>query len=684
MIRHAALPTTADTASLSPPSLCPQMTLQHVCYLGIALLLSWLPVLLGSGVIGEVAGLYVLSTSSQAYFQPTHGWLLYIITPLVVTSSFCLYLSPGMLLVLALGRVHSTVEWGVLAFGTSLLLSIALSTGAKLALGMPLTSLVGVSLWCGMAGLTWLLVALRLRRQGDKPWPIAAWPDVRRCLWIVGIPLLAVSVLLPKLFWENFNVDGIEAFEYGRSLTTHLLPYWELQDGVFGFYQNFMLFAYLNHWFITLFGPYEAAARLPFVLSLTMLFCTLVLLIEWARERRLSGLEETVVWLGLALYTVVQVYNTNYEPFFADIAEMAATDSLQVVLFLATCYALWARQPQWLWIFGLMTYCATPGGLLLLGALAVATVTSRDPGRWEQLWLLGSVILTCLCLWLAYEILYNPLVTDSVNNQFSAKNILRRLYPPTVTEVVRFNVLLFPSGILPALALLVVRRKDQISWGIAGVTIVYFGVLYLQAWTAVHQFTPIMVLPLVVFWRLYGAVPRRIQRWLLPAVAVTTALSLVLSCPRHFQINQAIRQFGQATAYRVGDYEHAYEHAVRAGWSLYALLPRHYRLLYPEQPWGTDPLSWIYYATRAKSPGTMINYVVQPVSDPVPAKATQVIARDGVAVYVRDLDVWQRDREQLLPRVVVSPLYEPVLRRTAQFFRAYAERMQPKVLEERR
>jgi hypothetical protein len=277
---------------------------------------------------------------------------------------------------------------------------------------------------------------------------------------------------------------------------------------------------------------------------------------------------------------------------------------------------------------------------------------------------------------LAYAALYNPLVVGGVNDQFSAKNLLRRLYPPTVTEFVRFNALLFPSGVLPALALCAVRRQDRVAWISAGVTLIYFGVLYLQAWTALHQFTPVMVLPLLVFWRLYMTTSQRLQGWLLATVTATTVVCLVLSLPRHFQINQAVRQFGQATAYQIGNYEHDYERAVHAGASLYALLPGDYRWQYPEQPWGADPNSWIYYATRAKSPDTAVNYVVQAATEPAPPETTQVLSHDGIAVYVRDLEAWQRDRERVLPRVVISALYEPILRRTYAFFRAYVARVQ--------
>jgi len=93
-------------------------------------------------------------------------------------------------------------------------------------------------------------------------------------------------------------------------------------------------------------------------------------------------------------------------------------------------------------------------------------------------------------------------------------------------------------------------------------------------------------------------------------------------------------QFGYATEYKIGDYESNYEEAIRAGWSLDALLPRDYRLDYPEQSWEADYPSWIYYATRKKPPGAKINYVIQLQSDPAPDGAEEIMKRDGVSVYV--------------------------------------------------
>ena len=57
---------------------------------------------------------------------------------------------------------------------------------------------------------------------------------------------------------------------------------------------------------------------------------------------------------------------------------------------------------------------------------------------------------------------------------------------------------------------------------------------------------------------------------------------------------------------------------------------------------------------------------------------------DGSSVYVRDIATWQNDRQRALPKVVVSPLYEPILRRTYQFFRAYVASREGQVrLEDR-
>jgi len=662
-----------DSTAATRTAGTPAMSTRQAVYLLLGLALACLPALLGGGVVTRVSELYPLASEPNPYFQISHAFQLWILAPAVVTSGFVLFLAPGALLIVTLGRPRSTMEWIALAFGASILLSVVVSTGAKLLFGVPLEPWLMLGLWVGLAGLTGALLIHRTRSDAPPSWPLARGPGVRRLLWMLGASLVGVALLVPKIFWENFNLDGIEAFEFGRSLATHVLPRWDIVSGVFGFYHNFILFAYPNHFFIALFGPLEAAARVPLLLYILVAFPALVLLIEQNRSWRLGAREEAVLWLALALFTLIQAFNTNYEPFFADLAEMGATDSLAALCLLLACYTLWQRRWAWFVGFAVMTYMATPGGLLLLGALSVSTVAARWPDWRREVPALVAALAVCALVSVAYEFLYAPRVLSGVESQFSAINMVRRLFPPTLTEFVRLNALLIPTGVLPVLSFFFIRRrKDPEAWALAWITLIYFGTLYVQVWTSLHQFSLVMLLPLAVFWRIYMSARVRVRRWLLPAVAVTTAVCLFLSRPQHFQIDLTTRRFGEATDYRIGDYQRDYERAARAGWSLYALVPEDYRLEYPHQPWGTDPYSWIYYASLPKPPEAEINYIVQRAEDPPPQAATRVMMREGVAVYVRDLDRWQRDRDPGIPRVVISPLYEPILRRTYAFFRDYA------------
>lgn len=629
--------------------------------------------LAGRPLIARVAGLHELAGMAHPYWQPDHALLLYVAAPAVVVASFVLFLMPGLLLLAAAGRAGRAEEWLVRAFAVSVGLTLAIGTATRLVAGLPLPPGAYPLAWIVTTAVAGLVLAARAGAGRTPPLPFAdgQW---RRLLAPALCAFVAVALLVPKLFWENFNLDGIEAFEFGRSLGRHWLPYWEIRDGVFGFYHNFVLFAFVNHWFTDLFGPLEAAARVPFVLFLVLLFPLLTLLIELAAAARLDARERAALWFGLALFALVQVYDTNYEPFYADIAEMAATDTLGLLCFLGACWSLWSGRPGWFAAFGLMTYVATPGGLLLLLALGAVSMLDRSPEGRARRPAIVAVLTACFAIGLLYELAYRPAGFDAAINQFSAKNMLRRLFPPTLHRIGRFAALVFPSGILPALALLAVRRLDRYALMMAGVTIVYFGVIYVQPWTSLHQFTPVMVTPLVVFWRLYGRVSDRARHLLMPALLAGTAVSIVLSAPPHFRINLGVRELGRATAWRVGDYEARYrEAAATAAPSLEALLPSGYRMLYPDQPWGTDGYAWLHYATRPKPADAVVNYIVQPSDSAAPPGFSRLQERDSVSVWVRDLEALERERARDFPRVAASPLYEPMLRESYAFFRRFME-----------
>ena len=79
-------------------------SLRRVLVLGTVLPLLWLPAILGRPIVAEVASLHALGQSSHPYFQPQYAGLLYFVLPAVILSGFVLLLSPGVLIVLAMGQ----------------------------------------------------------------------------------------------------------------------------------------------------------------------------------------------------------------------------------------------------------------------------------------------------------------------------------------------------------------------------------------------------------------------------------------------------------------------------------------------------------------------------------------------------------------------------------------------------
>jgi len=627
-------------------------------------------------VVIEAAGDTQLARGN-AFVIPSEAMRLYVLLPLAALASFIAFLAPGAIAVLSTQAARGWTEFVMLSFGATLVGFAAVTTGAKIVGGHELGA-GGVLVAWGAAGLIALvLLTLRVSRGTllAVPWRAQA----RRVGWTVAIVLVATIALLPKLLWEDFNEDGVEAFEFGRSLFSHILPSWEIEGGAFGFYHNYLLFAYPNYWFQSLFGPLEVAARLPFVLYLAVLFSGLVLLVEWGGARALRPFEEGALVLGLAVFAVVMAFNGSYDPFFADIAEPAAPDTLIVVCFLGAAYSLWTERIGWFWTFGLLTFTSGPNGLLLLALLGAVTVVWWSSPR-RQVLVVAALGAVCVGVGLAYDIAYVPAMLGGTESQYSFVALLRRLFPPSLGNFERFNVLIFPSGILPALSLLAIRRQDAAARALSTLTLAYFGMLYVQAWTSLHQFTPILVLPLIVFWRLHIAAPAAWQRVGVVAAPVAALVALVLSLPTRTSINVHNREFGLASSIGIGDYEEDYPAAANGARVLDELLPPGDVWKYedPDPPWGLDRFVWLYYASRPKPEGQSINYLVLPAASAAPAGYRRVGSSEHGDAFVADMEAWRQVRERDQSRSYLSPLYEPLLRRTYAFYRAYIrEHQQP-------
>ena len=624
---------------------------------GLLLAASWMILYIGEGIVPRVANLFPLQLPDLPYFQPTYGWLLYVQLPLVILASLVMFLTPGVLLMLAVGGAKHYTELVILGFGTSFLVHLFLTSAFKVTFST-MNQATFIAAEGGIGALAWAVLAWR-RRAGAKIFsPCADKNDRRRILWSIAIPVVGLLALLPVMFWQDLSADGFGALESGRSLFGRLLPRWpeDVADGLLGLGIGMIPMAYPINWFITLFGLIEAAARLPILLYLPVLFCLLIQLIEFRAPGKLGVAEEAVLFLSLAVYTVAMSYNASYDPYFADIASPAAFESLTVVSMLAAIYSLWNGRNFWFFFFALMAYLCRPTGLLILGLLGLSIALCVSEQRREWLIRITVALGMCLVIGLLYEKVYIPSVVGDINVGYSSKSILERFRYLRVDDFSRINLALFPGGILPFISLLAFRWQDSFGRIIAAVTLVYFGVFYFPAFIAFHQFVPAIIFPLVVFWRLYLFHKDRSGHVLLPMGAVAAGVSLWLSLPHHFEINRTQRQIGQATDYRVAGYTIDYQMLKHASLLLELISPD-WDVTDPSQELVVSPYSIIFYSLKPKTSESKVNYIIQPLGEPSPPGFTKITDDKIAGLYVRDLEQWHRDRFRRLRTDYQSQIY---------------------------
>jgi hypothetical protein len=615
---------------------------------------------MGKGTVLRVAELYPLNTPAHPYlYLPSNALLLYLLVPLVVLASLILFLSPGIFLVLSSGSAYTWSGLLIRAFGVSFITYTFLISIVKLVLPLPLNPTAFMAIITIGGVLAWSILAYRVLCGAKLPWPLSQKQDVRRLLWTLGIPVILVLLLTPILFWQDMHDDGFEVLELGRSLSAHLLPQFPNPTGLSGLGQGMLPMAYPVHWFITLFGPLETAARFPILLYLPVLFCILLQLIEINAPRRMGPAEEALLLLALGVYTITMTYNSSYDPYFADIAAPAAAETLTVLCLVAMIYHLWMKHTYWFLIFALLSYLCRPTGLLVLGffALGILFFCLREDSK-ALLMRVGAAIVLCVLITLLYEKIYIPSVIGDTGTGYPFGSLLRRFRYLKVDDLSRISYVLFPSGILPFLSLLAFRWQDSLARVIAFVSFSYFIFFFFPAFVALHHFVPVMVLPLVVFWRINLHRGKRFRRVSIPAVAVAAFLALWMSLPRHFEINRTVRLIGQKTTCLIGDYDSDYQTQVKHAKFFFQLLPPDWEVKDPTKELVSGYCSIIYYSTRPKILDIPINYIFQPLDYQPPSGFTKIAEDKTATLYVKDLEEWHHDRFRPLRADYRSLLYD--------------------------
>lgn len=368
---------------------------------------------------------------------------------------------------------------------------------------------------------------------------------------------IVIVLILPLLLWgkvfvEDASGDGTEQFEFSRSLATSQLPNWDLENGFYGFYPSFMLFAYPTQMSFIAIGETEAAQRLPVFYYQFGIYLVLAELIR-RRRRTLSWTEIGLLASASAALLLYLSGRSTYEV-VADLAELTGTDTFFTFLVSAAFYEAFARQRAWWGLFATLGATAMASGLPVALLILFGRLVSRWPGRQWRAW--RGHLLDALAF-AAPLLLYHGFVAiyASVHPLGATKWALSSIteeYPigleAEVIGAVLANLAICVA-IVPLLGAAVFAWQNRLSGVLGIVTVGYLGILIVFGRMHLHYVVSLCAFPVAMFMRGLAArtVARRVRgsAWAGYAGALSVLLYLGLLSDR--TPHTAYREFGART-----------------------------------------------------------------------------------------------------------------------------------------
>jgi hypothetical protein len=508
------------------------------------------------------------SFNGVSLFNPEISMGSDIIRAVIVLSGWLLvYFIPGFLWLTA--KKENFLKQGRLniigkSFLTSILLLAASTTVFKLISQQRLerTNFVATLFILIFSG------SLILWRNKSEIWSKPDWLSLSRIeknkLFSIAIGLAIILVFMfvfrGKIFLENFSEGGIEFFYPAESLKQHILPYADLElGGRFGLpiSDPYLTISFINLFNILLFGASEAAVRLHFFLYLFLLY---LLVNIFAGPFKKSN----VLCLGcfMAFFVIVLFFYIDHNAYFEDIADYV-TIPLFVSLFYLSIYFLLNKESAFFFIASTLATLTLWSGLALV-PIALIGFRVYFSDRKDYLksiisrYLLLMFILTAL--YLIYGSLngylqawYHSLRIEYINELFYSSNNLGYI----LTFLFYF---IFLAGVVPALAIFILKHKDREACLFSFVTLGYLLVVFKSSYINLHYFAPVIFLPLVSSLRLSVYMHGRKESIAKCMLFFTVSICLIISLPKKYIVHTAYRDIGKQICMLFDSFEGAYRH----------------------------------------------------------------------------------------------------------------------------
>ncbi|NOE20701.1 hypothetical protein GS634_21435 [Ruegeria atlantica] len=611
-------------------------------------------ILVGQDIAATLSAKAALADGASPYFVTDEALFLYIWVPLVALSASALFLAPGLILAWAVRTPSDRFEhWLLKGFTLSLFGVPAIAALVQVVSGIQMTETAFILLILMLCLLSLYLFPAHFfepQMFRGKSWDI---------IGMILLPLAVLLLMSPKFYWEVLNDDGAHSFLNAMLFIIRGLPFWPPDSGAIGGYPTpkMMTETFMQAGFMRIFGPYEVSIRLAYLPGISILFGVMLALV---RPAKTDGGMQAVLGLGLALllFSFVMAFNPSYNPYFADIALPMAREPM--ILLGVLGYILFFSEQKFGWMAAVSTLglLTAPNGLLLIGFFLISYFLLTRPFPIRQVIIGGGIALAILILASLFEMLLGRFGVMNQSTEFNTDSILNRLRFITIFETERTLFWLLPSGILPGLALLAWPWQDKLSKALTLSVIAYVLFFHIQAYRILpHHFTPAMIIPLIVFWRL-----RLVQAAPTPALVCALsglAVSLWISWPETLRPFTLTRNLADRIKFEVeaGTFPDAEEiNAVQT--LIDEAFPPIWTEAELEERYMAGALSVYVHARMPTLKDTAADYFIRATDTPLhPGESIIGDTVDDWVLVTRDSAIYESDLRNTDQPISIAPVY---------------------------